>query len=426
MLAAAVPDGRAADPASLAVEISDMEAGRLLLKAGRLRDARTFLEQAHPAGEEERIERLFLLGRIEMRLGMPRRAARRFEEILVLRPELTRARLELASAYYAAGHDEKAKYHFEAALADRLPSTVETAVEDFLGRIDARRRWSGSISAALLPETNPVRRTGSETVQIGGVPFRLTEDARASSGVGMLVSGGASFSPALGEDLRGVLAASAAAKLYREPDWNDVTIQGEIGLARLFDEGSVSGGLRAGRRWLGGDPYSRSLGPWMRGRVRLSNTTRLHGSASAERLTHDGRPRRDGWRIAVAPGLVHAIDGRISIRADFDLEAVTAREDRRGSRMAGLRISVSRAFEGGLSVTPSVAVHVRGHSDRDPLFDRTRTDRQLRIGARALHRALQYDGFAPYIALFLEWNRSNIPIHSYRNRGVALGVTRAF
>ena len=162
-------------------EPTDMQAGRLLIRAGRLGHARAFLEQARPSTEEESIERLFLLGRIEMRLGMPGRAAERFEEILAQRPGLTRVRLELAQAYYLAGRDDKARYHFNTSLADELPSSAEAVVESFLRGIDARKRWSVSLSASLLPET---RRSDHEEVLIGGVPFRLDENARASSGVG--------------------------------------------------------------------------------------------------------------------------------------------------------------------------------------------------------------------------------------------------
>ena len=57
-----------------------------------------------------------------------------------------------------------------------------------------------------------------------------------------------------------MLAASVAAKLYERSDWNDVSTSADIGLTRLSDNGSVSGGLRLGR-WTGGEPYQRSLGP---------------------------------------------------------------------------------------------------------------------------------------------------------------------
>ena len=178
------------------------------------------------------------------------------------------------------------------------PSSVEAAVEGFLNRIDARKRWSLSLSTAVVPESNPFKRTDRKRVRIGNVPFQLNPDARESSGVGYLVTTGVSFSPTVADDLRGVFAASSAAKLYKQPNWNDVSVQGEIGLARLFDKGTASGGLRLGRRWLAADPYSREIGPWMRGRLRLSPRSRLEMNLSASNRDHDQQKAQDGWRLS--------------------------------------------------------------------------------------------------------------------------------
>ena len=410
-------------PARLPAGLTDMQMARVLIKAGRLEHARAFLEQAQPTGEEERIERLFLLGRIEMRLGLPRRAAERFEAILVLRPSLTRVRLELARAYYLSGRDDQAGRQFSLSLADDLPPSAEAAVEDFLQRIDARKRWSASLSASILPET---RRTDRETVLIGGVPFRLNEDARSSSGTGGLVTAGISFLPTVAEDIRGVLAASAAAKVYERSEWNDVTVSGDAGLARLFDRGSASGGLRLGRRWIGGDDYHRNLGPWTQFRLRLSNVAHLDLALSAGYRKHDTLPGRDGWRVAVNPRLLYVIDGRTTIEAAPAFETVKAETEHHGNRLAGLGVTVSRAFEGGLALSLATAAHIRRHAARDPLFGRTRVDKSFSVSARLLHRSLRYGGFAPYVGYSFERTRSNIPIHEFRNHGVIAGVSRAF
>ena len=403
-----------------------MQTGRLLIRAGRLEHARAFLLKANPTGEEERIERLFLLGRIEMRLGMPKEAAGRFEEILKMRPGLTRVRLELARAYYLLGQDDKAKRQFGSSLGDKLPSSVEAAVEGFLKRIDARKRWSVSVSGAIIPESNPAKRTDREQVRIGGVPFRLNEDARAASGVGTLITAGVSFSPIIGQDLRGVLASSAAARLYRQSDWNDITVSGDAGLTRLFDRGSVSGGLRLSRRWLGGDPYHISLGPWFRGRMRLSKASRLDLSVSASRREHDVLSGRDGWRVTVSPTLRYALDDRTSIEAEPVFEVVKADVEHHGSDLIRLGMTVSRAFEGGLTVSVNPATEIRRHAAPDPLFGKRREDRMLRLAGRVLHRALRYRGFAPYIGYSFERNRSNIPIYTYDNHGAVFGVSRTF
>ena len=404
-------------------DISDLAAARLLMTAGRFRGARAFLEQWQPTNEEERIERLFLLGQVELQLGMPWRAAERFEAVLALRPRLTAVRLELARAYYLAGIDDKARYHFSLSQAEELPSSVEAVVEEFLRRIDARKRWSVSVSASMRPETE---RPQHETVLIGNVPFRLDDKARSSSGTGVLISAGASFSPRISDDLRGVLGASAAAELYRGSQWDDVNASSDIGLARLFDNGSVSAGVRLGRRWTGDKGYNRTVGPWMRTRWRLTGSTHLDASLSAGHQRHDTRHARDGWRVTASPRVMHTLDGRTSIEAHPTFETVSATREHHENRLIGLGVTVARAFAGGLSVSLSANAHRRRYSAPDPLFGRRRTDRNVRLGIRVLHRSLRYAGFAPYIGYSIERNRSNIPVQEYRRRGVLVGVSRRF
>lgn len=426
LLAAGAQSSHAADTDRKRIEISDVQAGQLLFKAGRLRDARRLLERAQPEDEDEGVERLFLLGLIEARLGLLREAARRFETILAQRPGLTRVRLELARVYHALGRDVQARLHLEASLADELPLSVEKAVEGFLNRIDARKKRSFSVSVAIVPESNPIKRTGRREVMIGGVPFRLNEDARASSGVGGLVSAGASVSPVITEELRAVIATSAAAKLYREPDWNDVSLQGEIGLTRLFARGTASAGLRLGHRWLGGNRYSSETGPWMRARVRASAASRLEVNANAGYRDHHTRKGQNGWRFNANPAWIYAIRAQTSVHTNLDLELVDAREQHHGSRTAGIGVTLSHAFEGGLSISPSVSALVRRHAGPDPLFQKIRSDSQVRLAVNVLHRALQYEGFAPYVGYSFEWNRSNIPVNTYHNHGAVFGISKKF
>ncbi|MCY3823651.1 MAG: tetratricopeptide repeat protein, partial [Nitrospinae bacterium] len=331
-------------------KISNLAFARLLIKAGRYRDARVFLEQARPVSEEGKIEKRFLLGKVYMRLGMPRKAVEQFEAILVIRPDLTRVRLELASAQYAAGFDEKAKRHFELSLADGLPSSVENAVEGFIHAIDARKRWSLHLSAALLPETNAVRRTGNRTVQIGGATFRLNEDAREAPGVGVQLAAGAAFSPRIADDVRGHFALSSAAKLYEKSQWNDISLIGEAGLTRLFDSGALSGGLRLGRRWAGSEGFQSSVGPWMSFERRTSRRVRIRFRTNVDYRHHDERDDLDGWRVTVNPSIRYALDSRTVLEAGPFFDFIEARKDHRSSRLVGLSGGVSRALKNGVFI----------------------------------------------------------------------------
>ena len=200
----------------------------------------------------------------------------------------------------------------------------------------------------------------------------------------------------------------------------------ENGYRYLAVRGSVSGGLRLGRRWLGGDPDNRSLGPWARLGMRLSNSTRLDMDISALHRKHDTRTFLDGWRIAVRPTLRYTLDAQTLIEAEPTIEVASARTEHNGSRQIGFGVTASRAFDGGFSASVNPAFHARRYKDRHPLFGRQRVDLGVRIGVRVLHRSVQYAGFAPYVGYSFERTRSNIQIYGYRNHGAIFGVTRSF
>ena len=96
------------------------------------------------------------------------------------------------------------------------------------------------------------------------------------------------------------------------------------------------------------------------------------------------------------------------------------------SRRFGFGATVTRAFEGGLTVSVSPSMHFQRYDERHPLFARRRLDRGLRVGVNALHRSLRYAGFAPYVGYSFERTGSNIELYEYRNHGTVFGVTHSF
>ena len=303
---------------------------------------------------------------------------------------------------------------------------MESVVEGFLNAIDARKRWSAHVSLAALPESNAVRRTDREFVQIGGATFRLNEDAREASGVGAQLSAGAAYSPIVGTGLRGHLALSTAAKLYERSAWNDIAIVGKAGLTRLFDGGSVSGGIQAGRRWQGTKGFQYSVGPWASFGARVSSRMHVSASTNVDHRTHDERDELDGWRVSVNPAVRYVLDSQTLLEVGPHFEAIEAQADHRASRLAGIGVGVSRAFESGITASLSASFQRRRYRADDPLFGMRRRDRVMWLSGRVLHRSIQLGGFAPYVGYSYERSRSNIPLHEYENHGAILGFTREF
>jgi predicted Zn-dependent protease len=82
-----------------------------LVSAGRFDEARPYLEALTPVSGLA-MERQFLEGYIAAESDDLPLAAKKFRAVLAIRPEMTRARLELARVLMLQGKDRAAEYHF--------------------------------------------------------------------------------------------------------------------------------------------------------------------------------------------------------------------------------------------------------------------------------------------------------------------------
>ena len=296
----------------------------------------------------------------------------------------------------------------------------------YLNAIDARKRWSGYFSVALLPESNSARRTDSEAVDIGGFRFQLNDDARSASGTGLQLSLGGAYAPVLGERLRGHLGLSTTARIHEESELNDIAVTGKAGLIRLHETGSMSGGVQAGRRWIGSSGFQRSTGLWGRAKHRASERVQTSIGAELDFRKHDDSPERDGWRAALTPSVRIALDGQTLLEVSPGFELINAEAEHHASRAANLSAGIVRTFGESLTASFSSSLQWRKYQGRDPLFDRTRKDRTFQVGGRLFQGSWRVQGFAPYLGYSYEKNTSNIELHDYSNHGVTAGLSREF
>ena len=91
--------------------------------------------------------------------------------MLARNPDLPRVRLDLALAYFQAGEDGNAAYHFRLALgAKDLPAIVRARALFFLDQIRRRKAWSVTGSVAILPDNNINAATSAKLVNLFGLP----------------------------------------------------------------------------------------------------------------------------------------------------------------------------------------------------------------------------------------------------------------
>jgi tetratricopeptide (TPR) repeat protein len=110
-----------------------------------------------------------------------------FERVLIKRPRMDRARIELARAYFIQKEDRKAREQFEIVLSNDPPPSVVDRVERFLAALNRRSdryepHFSGHVELGAGRDDN-VNRVSEEatTVRLFGAPFEIGGDSEPVS-----------------------------------------------------------------------------------------------------------------------------------------------------------------------------------------------------------------------------------------------------
>src|SRR5258708_6725862 len=185
-------------------QITETEAAALLVEAGQLNDAKRVLAhvlETNPTDNEAH----FLLAMIAVAEKRYDDAIADFRYILAAEPNRERVRLELARAFFLAADYENAERNFRFARAGDLSPEVKANIDQFLAAILRLKRWSYDVGLALAQDTNVNGATNVHLVDLYGLPFTLSDDARQKSGAGIAIDIGGEWSPLLTEHVKAKL-----------------------------------------------------------------------------------------------------------------------------------------------------------------------------------------------------------------------------
>ena len=147
-----------------------MTAPQILDAASRLVTARRF-EEARPLiaalqqAPELAMETHFLAGFVDAETGKLDDAVREFRTVLSARPDVTRARLELARVLMIQGKDAAADHHFRLAEEDRdLPPEIQRTISEARSIIRNRKNWNFNIDVGFAPDSNVNNATSARLV----------------------------------------------------------------------------------------------------------------------------------------------------------------------------------------------------------------------------------------------------------------------
>ncbi len=426
LLAAPVPAAaKQAPPTKLTAETL-IETARKAIARGKLDDAQLLLEGVKPgAGDIDDLD--FLWGTIASKRGDWPEAIRRFRAMLARNPDLPRVRLDLAFAYFRAGEDRQAAYHFRLALGTKdLPGIVRARALAFLDLIRRRKTWSVTGSIAALPDSNINNATAARSVDLFGLPATLSEDARRTSGVGASANLSGGYEARLSHDTRFRVGGGLRTRTYRESQYNERILSVRAGPRFLFEKFDLRPELSANRRWLGGEVYSRSVGLGLSGNWAVGGAWRLGASLGRDwndYRTFLGEGTLDSARLDV----VHALGRATQVRADAAWRRETLGSDAHSWREYILGLSVSRELPWGFVVSGGPVFRWREYGAPLPVFGPdARRDRTVAGRLTVSNRHVELLGFMPEVTVRHERRRSNLALYEYERTAGEIGVVRSF
>jgi hypothetical protein len=403
-----------------------LAAANRLIEAGRTAEAAAILGDLRRLTPEEETERAFLRGMIALQDKDYAQAADRFRDILAAQPDLQRVRLELARALFLAHHDSAADYHFRLVLADRPPPGVAVTINRFLAAIRERRVISFSLELGLVPDSNANAAPDDDRVELYGLPFTLSKDARETGGLGVSMSGRLLMRPRLSSHVRLFSVLSGYHSEFFGGDFDDTIATAELGPEVETSKGTVIPSAIYFHRWFGGRAYNDGLGLRLRWQKDVSHTWSLQADAQWRHIDNKINDGLDGPFYLAGLSAQQRLDGK----SYLNYQAILRRQGTRDAAYAytepGVTLGYGREFPLGITTYLSMEAAPSFYDGLIAAFGKVRQDWRLSGGLTLVKRDWSYLGFAPVIRLSYTRNLSNIDFYEYKRLRGEFTVTRTF
>ncbi len=402
-----------------------VKVARELIAAGQHDAARRLLEAVRKTASDE-TDVLFLLGNIAVLDERLEDAAALLREILARRPELTRVRLELARALYLNRDDDAAELHFQLVLAEQPPGQVADNIRKFIDAIRARRVWRFSGGLSLAPDSNINVGPEEERINIFGLPFDLDEVAQATSGVGLVVSGGVEYSPTLWDGTKLVAGVFANHREYEGKDFDDTFAAVAFGPEFYWARTALKLQATGSYRWYAHERYNRSLGVRATLKRELSEKYRVTGLFDYQYVDYLINDDLDGGLYSFEGHVDYGLSSHSFLRGIVGIAVEDARAKSFQNTEWRLGVGYYREFGWGIIAYVQPDVTYNPYEGVQAAFGEKRTDWVYRLPITLIKRDIEWLGFSPEVTYTFVRNDSSIDLFAYTRHRLEVGFTRRF
>jgi tetratricopeptide (TPR) repeat protein len=406
-------------------QITETEAAALLVEAGQLEDAKRVLAhvlETNPDDYEARFLRA-MIGVAEKRYDD---AIADFRYILAAEPDRERVRLELARAFFLATDYENAERNFRFARAGDLSPEVKANIDQYLAVILRLKRWSYDLGLALAQDTNVNGGTNVHLVDLYGLPFTLSDDARQKSGAGIAIDVGGEWSPLLADNVKGKLGGHIHRVEYGGSTFDDMTLSGYVGPEFLLPRWQIDTLVTGFRRWYGNTPYNQGIGGRAAVTFALLSGVQLGSSFDVQAVSYRLVPQQDGTVVSGNLDATYTISPSSLVRVLGGVGFQSAELRALANTTRWIALDFYQDLPWGFSANIEPAFSWTRYDEALPAFGVTRDDHLWAARLDILNRRIEYRGFAPRLSFIYTSQSSTISLYRYSRMQVQVGLTRQF
>lgn len=420
-----------------------------LIKGGKPAEAYVLLEplEFEHAGEE-RFD--YLLGVAALDSGKPDKATLAFERVLMINPNSSAARLDMARAYYQLGDTLRARTEFEAVLRQNPSEAARATIQKYLDAIAAQEpgkqtRITGYAEATVGRDTNVNNSTTQQQVSVnvpavGTVVATLSPTNLKAADNYYGAGAGGEVSHSLNPNWELYAGADLRQRGYHtQKDFDTLGAEARTGVIYGEEANRVRAGVLAGTYTLGSTRNRNTAGfnaEWGHA-LSPSNQVSLFGQYLQYRFAELAMQVNDFNQQAVGAGWAHVLadgqstlSGGVYFGTEQDVSALVTPATPNGGRtdgakrFSGLRLGGQTTYGGSTVLFASAGWQGGNYSKANPFFLSQRADQfyDLTLGADWHWDKLW--SVRPQVAYAR--NKSNIVIYSYNRTDVSVTLRRDF
>jgi tetratricopeptide (TPR) repeat protein len=384
-----------------------------------------------------------LLGIAAVDIGRSSSAVLALERVLAVNPNNTRARAEIARAYFALGEVNTAKQEFEIVKQQGIPAEVTKTIDQFLAavaRLEAEGKtsikayaeialgWDSNVNAATSGSQVAVPALGGAIVTLGAAGVKKADGYST-------LAAGVNYRKPIDPRLALTAGVSASKRMNDTQDTFDTgSWDGNVGLSLKEETDVYSLALQAGTFYVDNSRYRDTVGlsgQWQRNfdqRTQATVFVQYADQRFPSRATLFAGKKRDAERWVAGVGFAQAAH---DFKTVFYGSAYAGFEDTRSQptaeldvRLWGLRGGAQHQYRDDLSLFVNANFEKRNNIGKDSFFLISRADDTYGVSIGAAYVPAKNWKVTPQYQR--TENRSNIRINTYDRDVVSVTVRHDF